>query len=71
MKAKSKKWVHAGVTGLVAGVADISTQLATGTLVNAPRAMIVGIGVGIVARALGAALAAMSTSDEESDGATG
>lgn len=65
MKASTKKWVHAGATGLVAGVGDIAAQLASGTLVSAPRAMLVGIGVGIIARALGLALAAMVTSDEK------
>ena len=70
MTPRTRKWAHAGLVALVSGFADVGAQLASGQLVNAPRAVLVGVGVGLVARVLGAMLAATAL-DEASDGGPG
>jgi hypothetical protein len=70
--SRKRKWVHAALVALVSGVADVGAQLASGQLVNAPRAVLVGVAVGLLARVLGAILAAKaldeSDAEESSDG---
>lgn len=71
MTSRKRKWIHAGLVALVSGVADVGAQLASGQLVNAPRAVVVGIGVGLVARAVGAMLAAKALDEADDVGSSG
>lgn len=69
MKPRTRKWVHAGVAALIGAASDLGAQLASGQLVNAPRAVVVGLVVGAVCRVAGAMLAAIPM-DEQSNGGT-
>jgi hypothetical protein len=70
MTPRKRKWIHAGLVALVSGFADIGAQLASGQLVNAPRAVIVGVGVGLLARAVGAMLAAQALDEADAEGSS-
>jgi hypothetical protein len=68
MTAQTRKWVHAGLVALASSTADLGAQLATGS-VSLTRAALVGLGLGVFSRVLGAVLAALAMPDKSSGGA--
>jgi hypothetical protein len=68
MTAQTRKWVHAGLVALASSTADLGAQLASGS-VSLTRAALVGLGLGIFSRVLGAILAALAMPDKSSGGA--
>lgn len=57
MKPSTSKLVLAVATAAVTCLGDLAGQLASGQLVNVPRSVLLGLGIGIFARLAGAALA--------------
>lgn len=71
MKPRTRKWVHAGIAAAIGALSDVGAQLAGGQLVNAPRAVLVGLVVGAVCRVAGAMLAAIPMDESGDGGPTG
>lgn len=64
LKATTKKWLFAGLLALAGATADASVQLASGTF-EPTRSAILGLGLGIFSRVLGAVLAILPTTDAD------
>ena len=57
-----KKMLHSMLVTLFGSLTDVGVQLVSGSL-NLTRSVIVGLIIGVMARAAGAALAALSTAE--------
>lgn len=64
MRPRTRKWVHATLIAVASSIGEISTQLLSGSF-HWERAVIAGVVMGLFARALGAALAAIATEPED------
>ena len=67
MKASTKKWVLAGGTAFMTAAGEVFMHLASGGTVNWTTAMMYGTVMGVFVRGAGAALAAIATSETESE----
>lgn len=62
MKNQTKKWVLAGAVALSSAAGDAASQLVSGQI-NWTRVMLFGLALGVVTRAVGAALAALAVQE--------
>jgi hypothetical protein len=70
MTKRKRQWLHAGLVALVSAGADVGAQIASGSI-NPTRVVIVGLVIGGLSRAVGAALAAMAMNDDAPDAESG
>jgi hypothetical protein len=64
MKPRTRKWVHASLIAVASSIGDVATQLLSGSF-HWERAVIAGVVMGLFARGLGAALAAIAMPEPE------